>query len=153
METPERPDPEALLARARSEAERASRGRLKIFLGAAPGVGKTYAMLEAARLRQSEGWDVRIGVVETHGRIETELLAQSLEQIPPRAVDYNGLTLRELDLDACLARRPRLLLVDELAHTNAPGSRHSKRWQDVRELIDAGVDVYTTLNVQHVEPE
>jgi len=151
LETPERPDPEALLARARHEAAQAARGRLKVFLGAAPGVGKTYAMLEAARLRHREGLDVRVGVVETHGRIETEALAQGLEKIPLRAVEYNGLLLRELDLDSCLTRHPRLLLVDELAHTNAPGSRHTKRWQDVRELLDAGIDVYTTLNVQHVE--
>ena len=130
---------------------RASRGRLKIFLGAAPGVGKTYEMLSAAQARAREGIDVVVGVVETHGRKETEALLAGLEIIPRRHVEYRGRTLEEMDLDALLARRPQLALVDELAHTNAPGSRHPKRYMDVEELIAAGIDVYTTLNVQHVE--
>ena len=146
-----RPDPDALLARVKTEEERQQRGRLKIFLGAAAGVGKTYAMLEAAREQHADGVDVVIGIVETHGRAETEALLSGLEILTPRVVEYRGAFLRELDLDAALARRPALILVDELAHTNAPGSRHAKRWQDVRELLDAGIDVYTTLNVQHLE--
>jgi len=127
------------------------RGRLKIYLGAAAGVGKTYAMLEAAHRRQAEGVDVVVGCVETHGREETEALLPGLEIIPRRTVLYRGIALQELDLDAVLARRPQLVLVDELAHTNAPGSRHHKRYQDVRELLAAGIDVYTTLNIQHIE--
>jgi two-component system sensor histidine kinase KdpD len=142
-----RPCPDALLKEARQE----ERGRLKIFLGAAPGVGKTYEMLSAARARQSEGMDVVVGVVETHGRKETEALLESLEVLPRRAVDYKGQTIQEMDLDAILARHPRLVLIDELAHTNAPGSRHPKRYMDVEELIAAGIDVFTTLNIQHVE--
>ena len=132
-------------------AQQSARGRLKIFLGAAPGVGKTYEMLSAARARHQEGADVVVGVVETHGRRETEALLDGLEIIPRRPVEYRGRTLPEMDLDALLARRPQLALVDELAHTNAPGSRHPKRYMDVEELIAAGIDVYTTLNVQHVE--
>jgi len=146
-----RPDPEALLARVKEEEARARRGKLKVFFGAAAGVGKTYAMLEAAREQREDGVDVVVGYVELHGRAETEALLAGLEVLPRRAVDYRGATLQELDLDAALARRPALILVDELAHTNAPGSRHAKRWQDVLELLDAGIDVYTTVNVQHVE--
>jgi two-component system sensor histidine kinase KdpD len=146
-----RPDPEALLARIREEERSASRGRLKIFFGASPGVGKTYAMLEAARARARDGVDVVVGIVETHGRPETAALLQDLATLPKRAVAYRGITLEEFDLDAALARRPGLLLVDELAHTNAPGSRHAKRWQDVEELLAAGISVYATLNVQHLE--
>jgi two-component system, OmpR family, sensor histidine kinase KdpD len=142
-----RPSPEALL----ESVEREMGGRLKIFLGAAPGVGKTYEMLTAARLKRREGLDVVVGVVETHGRRETETLLRGLEQIPRRQVDYKGSRLSEMDLDAILARRPALVLVDELAHTNAPGSRHPKRYMDVSELLEAGIDVYTTLNIQHVE--
>jgi two-component system sensor histidine kinase KdpD len=142
-----RPRPEALLAAARREG----RGRLKIFLGAAPGVGKTYEMLQSAQAVRRDGVDVVVGVVETHGRSETEALLQGLEVIPRRAVDYKGHRLAEMDLDAILKRRPQLVLVDELAHTNAPGSRHPKRHLDVEELIAAGIDVFTTLNVQHVE--
>jgi two-component system sensor histidine kinase KdpD len=142
-----RPSPDALLEAAQKE----SRGRLKIFLGAAPGVGKTYEMLSAARIRQKEGVDVVVGVVETHGRNETAALLEGLEIIPRRPVEYRGRTLADIDLDAILARRPKLALVDELAHTNAPGSRHPKRYMDVEELIAAGIDVYTTLNVQHIE--
>ncbi|MEP9352332.1 sensor histidine kinase KdpD [Xanthobacter sp. KR7-65] len=144
---PVRPSPEALLAAARQEA----RGRLKIFLGAAPGVGKTYAMLEAGRARAAEGADVVIGIVETHGRRETQALVEGLELIPRRQVAYKGHVLDEMDLDAILARRPALVLVDELAHTNAPESRHAKRYMDVEELLAAGIDVYSTLNIQHVD--
>jgi two-component system sensor histidine kinase KdpD len=147
----ERPDPDALLVRVKEEEARPRRGRLKVFFGAAAGVGKTYAMLEAAREQRADGVDVVVGYVETHGRAETEALLQSLEILPARAADYRGATLREFDLDGALARRPTLILVDELAHTNAPGSRHAKRWQDVLELLDAGINVYTTMNVQHVE--
>ena len=146
-----RPDPDQLLERVRADEARQARGKLKVFFGAAAGVGKTYAMLEAARARQAAGVDVVIGWVETHGRAETEALLPGLERLPPRTVEYRGATLREFDLDAALARRPALILVDELAHTNAPGSRHAKRWQDVTELLAAGIDVYTTLNVQHIE--
>jgi two-component system, OmpR family, sensor histidine kinase KdpD len=146
-----RPDPDALLARVQEEQTLEKRGRLKIFFGGAAGVGKTYAMLEAAREKRANGADVVVGYVEPHGRPETEALLADLETVPPGLVDYRGTTLRELDLDAVLARRPALVLVDELAHTNAPGSRHAKRWQDVLELLDAGIDVYSTVNVQHVE--
>ena len=142
-----RPSPDALL----QEAQQETRGRLKIFMGAAPGVGKTFEMLSAAQARKREGADVVVGVVETHGRKETEALLDGLEAIPRRPVEYRGRTLHEMDLDALLARRPQLALVDELAHTNAAGSRHPKRYMDVEELIAAGIDVYTTLNVQHVE--
>jgi two-component system sensor histidine kinase KdpD len=142
-----RPSPDALLEAAQKEA----RGKLKIFLGAAPGVGKTYEMLSAARRRKADGVDVVIGVVETHGRSETEAQMAGLEVVARQQVDYKGRTLGEMDLDAILARRPALVLVDELAHTNAPGSRHDKRYQDVEELLSAGIDVYSTLNVQHVE--
>ena len=142
-----RPDPDALLEAARSEA----RGRLKIFLGAAPGVGKTYAMLRAAHRRKAEGIDVVVGIAETHGRRETDELLTGLELLPRRALAYRGQTLAEFDLDAALTRKPALILVDELAHTNAPGSRHPKRYQDVAELLAAGIDVYATLNIQHVE--
>lgn len=142
-----RPNPDALLEAARREA----RGKLKIFLGAAPGVGKTYEMLQAARRKRTEGVDVVVGVVETHGRAETQALLDGLERMPRRQVEYKGRTLEEFDLDALLDRRPNLALIDELAHTNAPGSRHPKRYLDVVELLEAGIDVYTTLNVQHVE--
>ncbi|PYN39744.1 MAG: two-component system sensor histidine kinase KdbD, partial [Candidatus Rokuibacteriota bacterium] len=140
-----------LLARVKEEEARRRRGKLKVFFGAAAGVGKTYAMLEAAREQRADGVDVLIGYVETHGRAETEALLEGLEILPRRSVEYRGTTLPEFDLDGALARRPSLILVDELAHTNAPGSRHAKRWQDVLELLDAGIDVYTTMNVQHVE--
>ena len=142
-----RPEPEALLA----EANREGRGRLKIFLGAAPGVGKTFAMLEAARIRENEGVDLVVGVVETHGRAETERLLAGLEILPRARLFYRGRAMPELDLDALLARRPQLALIDELAHTNVEGSRHAKRWQDIEELLAAGIDVYSTLNVQHLE--
>jgi two-component system sensor histidine kinase KdpD len=146
-----RPDPEALLERVREEERRAGRGKLKIFFGASPGVGKTYAMLEEARAKRREGVEVVVGVVETHGRAETAALLEGLEVLARRRVEHRGVTLEEFDLDAALGRRPILLLVDELAHTNAPGSRHARRWQDVDELLAAGINVYTTLNVQHLE--
>ncbi|WP_201415605.1 sensor histidine kinase [Mesorhizobium sp. J8] len=142
-----RPSPDALL----EHAEREGRGRLRIFLGAAPGVGKTYEMLTAGRARLADGIDVVIGVVETHGRKETQALVDGYEVIPRRLVDYRGQTLDEMDIDAILKRRPALVLVDELAHTNAPGSRHPKRYLDVQEILAQGIDVYTTLNIQHVE--
>lgn len=143
----DRPNPDALLREARREA----RGRLKIFLGAAPGVGKTFEMLREGAERLRDGKDVVVGVVETHGRAETEALVVPFEVLPRKAVEHQSHRLEEMDLDAILARRPALVLVDELAHTNAPGCRHPKRWQDVEELRDAGIHVYTTLNVQHVE--
>src|SRR3989475_8298578 len=146
-ETERRPSPDALLA----QAAREERRRLKVFVGAAPGVGKTYAMLQAAREQQRQATDVVVGVVETHGRPETQALLEGLEVIPKRRLEYRGQALEELDLDAILARRPTLVVVDELAHTNAPGSRHPKRFQDVEELLDAGIDVYTTINIQHLE--
>ena len=147
----QRPDPDELLRRIREQEEREHRAKLKIFFGASAGVGKTYAMLVEAHERRRAGVDVVAGVVETHGRSETAALLEGLESLPQRPVEYRGATLREFDLDAALARRPGLLLLDELAHTNAPGSRHAKRWLDVEELLNAGIDVYTTLNVQHVE--
>lgn len=142
-----RPSPDALL----EDAARENRGRLKIFLGAAPGVGKTYEMLMAGRALKAEGVDVVIGVVETHGRHETQTLLDGFEIVPRSTVDYKGHPLDEMDLDAILARKPALVLVDELAHTNAPGGRHPKRYLDVVEILDRGIDVYTTLNIQHVE--
>jgi two-component system sensor histidine kinase KdpD len=147
----ERPDPEALLTEAQREERQRKSGKLKIFLGYAAGVGKTYAMLEAARQRRTEGVDVVAALVETHGRQETEALLQGLPVIPRRRAEYRGVTLEEMDLDAVLARRPQLALVDEFAHTNVPGSRHTRRYQDIEELLASGIDVYTTLNVQHVE--
>ena len=142
-----RPDPDALLAAFRRETA----GRLKVFLGAAPGVGKTYAMLQNARRLKGEGVDVVIGLVETHGRAETSVLVEGLEVLPRRRIEYHGRTIEEFDLDAALKRKPKLIVVDELAHTNAPDSRHPKRWQDVQELLDAGVNVWTALNIQHLE--
>jgi two-component system sensor histidine kinase KdpD len=146
-----RPDPESFLAAARAEEGTARRGRLKVFLGASPGVGKTFSMLEEARTLRRTGVDVVAALVETHGRAETAALVADLDQIARRSVDYRGRVLTELDLDAVLERRPAVVLIDELAHSNAPGSRHAKRWQDVEEVLDAGIDVMTTLNVQHVE--
>ncbi|HEY7194007.1 MAG TPA: sensor histidine kinase KdpD [Gemmatimonadales bacterium] len=149
--TARRPDPQELLARAREEERRAGRGRLKIFFGASPGVGKTYTMLEEARAKQRAGIDVVVGFVETHGRVDTAALLDGLETLPRKTVEYRGVTLSEFDLDAALARKPAMILVDELAHTNVPGSRHARRFQDVEELLAAGINVYTTLNVQHIE--
>jgi two-component system sensor histidine kinase KdpD len=146
-----RPDPDALLARVEAEERQKAQGKLKIFLGYAAGVGKTYAMLEAAQSRKGEGVDVVVGVVETHGRAETEALLQGLEVIPRKQVHYRGVKLSEMDLDAILSRKPQLALVDEHAHTNVPGSRHAKRWEDIEELLNGGMDIYTTLNIQHLE--
>lgn len=151
MSDTHRPDPDALLAAIQKESAKESRGRLKIFFGMAAGVGKTYAMLQAAHERKAEGVDVVVGYVETHDRSETAALVQGLEVIPRQQLDYRGTQLQEMDLDALLRRRPQLALVDELAHTNAPGARHLKRYQDVLELLDHGIHVYTTVNVQHVE--
>ena len=134
-----------------AHSQREQSGRLTIFLGAAPGVGKTYAMLQAAQAQLRQGVDLRAGVVETHGRAETAALLEGLESLPLKQVEYRGRMLSEFDLDAALARKPAILLVDELAHSNVQGSRHAKRWQDVQELLDAGIDVYTTVNVQHLE--
>jgi two-component system sensor histidine kinase KdpD len=142
-----RPDPDALLRVAAQEG----RGKLKVFLGAAPGVGKTYEMLSEGAGRRRSGTDVVIGVVETHGRRETEEMTQGYETIARVGVEYQGRTLPEMDLDAILERHPKLVLVDELAHTNVPGSRHPKRYQDVEELLAAGIDVYSTINIQHLE--
>ncbi len=147
QEAPLRPDPDALLA----ATARPGRGRLKVFLGMSPGVGKTYEMLRAARRRKAEGDDVVVGLVETHGRKDTQSLLRGLEVMPRRPIEYREHTLMEFDLDGALARKPDLLLVDEYAHSNAPSSRHPKRWQDVEELLAAGIDVWTTLNVQHLE--
>jgi two-component system sensor histidine kinase KdpD len=144
-----RPDPDELLKRA--QADESVRGQLKIFMGYAAGVGKTYAMLEAAHQRQKQGMDVVVGYVETHGRVETEAFVKGLEVLPRRPVEYHGSKFTELDVDAVLKRHPALVLVDEFAHTNAPKSRHPKRYLDVEEILDAGIDVYTTLNVQHLE--
>ena len=143
-----RPDPDALLKEI--TREEAKRGRLKIFLGYAPGVGKTYAMLHEAHVLRMRGEDVVVGIVETHGRADTNAILDQLEVIPRRQVDYQGMVLEEFDIDAVLARRPAIVLVDELAHTNAPGSRHPKRYQDVEELLGKGIDVYTTVNIQHI---
>src|SRR5262245_53694286 len=145
----QRPSPEALLEAARREESRL--GKLRIFVGAAPGVGKTYTMLETARARKKDGYDVVAGVVETHGRKETEALLDGLEVIPRRRIDYRNQQLEEMDLDAIIARHPQIVLVDELAHTNAPGSRHPKRYLDVEELLQHGINVYSTVNIQHIE--
>lgn len=149
--TEERPNPDELLARVEREQTQARRGRLKIFFGAAAGVGKTYAMLLAAREKRNDNIDVIVGLVETHNRKETAALMDGLEILPRQEIKYRGTTLFEFDLDAALKRKPSIILVDELAHTNAKGSRHLKRWQDIEELLDAGIDVYTALNVQHLE--
>jgi len=147
----ERPDPDQLLAEVKAAAAREQRGRLKIFFGASAGVGKTFAMLAAAQALRRAGTDIVVGLLETHGRAETAAMLEGLEQLPPLMLDVQGAPVKEFDLDGALKRHPTLLLVDELAHTNAPGARHPKRWQDVDELLGAGIDVYTTLNVQHIE--
>jgi two-component system sensor histidine kinase KdpD len=146
-----RPDPDQLLARLKLQEAKAQRGKLKIFIGACAGVGKTYAMLSAARSLEHHGVDVVIGVIETHGRTETNALLGDLERLPLKDVRYRDRLLHEFDLDAALARAPQLILVDELAHSNVAGSRHPKRWQDVEELLDAGIDVWSAMNVQHLE--
>ncbi|MGH8045713.1 MAG: DUF4118 domain-containing protein [Chthoniobacterales bacterium] len=148
-----RPNPDALLADLQAADSASSEGRLKIFLGMCPGVGKTYSMLLAGQVRQEEGIDVVLGLVETHGRVETTAVAAGLPRIARKKIEHRGVTIEEMDLDAILARRPQLVLVDELAHSNAAGSRHPKRWQDVLELLQAGIDVYTTLNIQHIESQ
>ncbi|GAB7548047.1 DUF4118 domain-containing protein [Cupriavidus sp. 8B] len=153
-DAPERPDPDALLQRMQEEGERAARGKLRVYFGASAGVGKTFAMLTAARALREQGSDVVIGVVETHGRAETEVLIADLERLPMKAMPHHKLddrVLLEFDLDGALARRPALILVDELAHSNATGSRHPKRWQDIEELLSTGIDVWTTVNVQHLD--
>src|SRR6266487_3828292 len=150
MSEVDRPNPDEILARMKREETTAGRGKLKIFFGMSPGVGKTYAMLQAARQKQAEGCEVVVGIVETHGRKETEALLEGMPIMPRSQIEYRGTTLSEMDLDAILTWHPGLAVVDELAHTNAPGSRHPKRYQDVLELLDAGISVYTTLNVQHV---
>jgi two-component system sensor histidine kinase KdpD len=147
----QRPDPDALLAGLNREEQRAKRGKLKVFFGMCPGVGKTFAMLRAAQQELRDGVDLVIGIVETHGRAETEALLTGLPIFPRKEIIYKGIKITEMDLEAILVRKPRLVLVDEFAHTNAQGSRHPKRYQDVVELLDAGIDVFTTLNVQHIE--
>lgn len=147
----ERPDPDALLSQIQQEEQRQSQGKLKVFLGASAGVGKTYSMLSEAREQQARGVDVVIGYVETHGRQETQALVEGLEVLPRQEIEYKGVKVPEFDLDAALIRKPKLILVDELAHTNAPGTRHPKRWQDIEELLYAGIDVLTAINIQHLE--
>lgn len=151
MDEEQRPDPDLLLAAIQKAEEKSTSGHLKVFFGMAAGVGKTYAMLQAAHNRKAEGVDVVAGYIETHGRAETEALLEGLEIIPRQVLEYRGTRLQEMDLDAILRRKPQLVLVDELAHTNAPGARHTKRYQDVQELLEAGINVYTTVNVQHIE--
>ncbi|MBU6437631.1 MAG: two-component system sensor histidine kinase KdbD, partial [Betaproteobacteria bacterium] len=146
-----RPDPNRLLSEIREQEVRSTRGKLKVFFGACAGVGKTFAMLQAARARQVEGTKVLIGVVETHGREDTAALLAGLDCLAPRLFDYRDRRIEEFDLDAALEREPELIVVDELAHSNVNGSRHAKRWQDVMELLGAGIDVYTALNVQHLD--
>ena len=146
-----RADPDALLKRVDEAEARKNRAKLKVYFGFAPGVGKTYAMLEAARHLRDEGVDVLVGCVETHGRPETEALVDGLSVLPRIPIEHRGVVLREFDLEAALARKPAVLLLDELAHTNAPGVRHQKRWQDALDLLDAGIEVHSTLNVQHLE--
>ncbi|MEG1735374.1 MAG: two-component system sensor histidine kinase KdbD, partial [Comamonas sp.] len=146
-----RPDPDALVAQLQAEQQQAQRGKLRIYFGSNAGVGKTYAMLATAQRERQAGREVLVGLVETHGRAETEQQLHTLELLPRRMLNYQGKQLPEFDLDAALLRRPGVLLLDELAHSNVAGSRHPKRWQDVQELLDAGIDVWTTLNVQHLE--
>jgi two-component system sensor histidine kinase KdpD len=153
MNDDNRPDPDALLAQMQMADAVSKSGRLFIFLGMCPGVGKTYAMLQTASQRVKEGVDVLVGIVETHGRSETAVLLEGMRLLPRKKLEYRGFSLEEFDIDAVLSQRPQLVLVDELAHTNVPGSRHAKRYQDVLELIDSGIDVYTTLNVQHIESQ
>jgi two-component system sensor histidine kinase KdpD len=148
---PPRRSPEAFLKSAKAEEAYSSRGKLKIFLGYSAGVGKTFTMLEMAGRLKKDGVDIVVGYVETHKRSETDALLAGLEIIPRKAIVYRGASLSEMDLDAVLNRRPKIALVDELAHTNAPGSRHAKRYQDIEELLTNGISVYTTVNIQHIE--
>src|SRR6478672_2122066 len=145
------PSPDEILARIKRDEAKSARGKLKIFFGMCPGVGKTYAMLQSARQAQKDGREVVIGIVETHGRAETEALLEGLPIVPRAELEYRGAKIGEMDLDAILLWHPQVAVVDELAHTNAPGSRHPKRHQDVLELLDAGIDVFSTVNVQHIE--
>lgn len=147
----QRPEPEALLRKLKREEDQSSRGRLRIYLGAAPGVGKTYAMLNEGKRRAQRGTDVIVGIAETYGRPLTVEALEGLELIPRRAIEYRGVTLEEMDTDAVIARHPQVALVDELAHTNAPGSKHQKRWEDVQDILAAGITVISTLNIQHLE--
>src|SRR5574344_1236085 len=151
MDEMRRPDPEAMLRKFGGEGSDMRRGHLKIFFGACAGVGKTYAMLQSARQKRRDGVDVLVGVVETHGRSETAALLEGLDVFPLAKTEYRGRSIAELDLEGLLSRKPGLVLVDELAHTNILGLRHKKRWQDVDELLNAGIDVYTTMNVQHLD--
>ncbi|HEV8051671.1 MAG TPA: sensor histidine kinase KdpD, partial [Parachlamydiaceae bacterium] len=151
MNDDDRPDPEEILKSINREERRRSKGKLKIFLGMAAGVGKTFAMLEAAQKLQKEGVYVVLGAIDTHGREDTAKLLDGLQIIPEKWIKYKDSVFEELDIDAILKCKPQLVLVDELAHSNVPGSRHPKRWHDVVELLDNGIDVYTTLNVQHIE--
>ncbi|HQT92535.1 MAG TPA: sensor histidine kinase KdpD, partial [Candidatus Kryptobacter bacterium] len=146
-----RPDPDALLRMLQKEEEKSEKGKLKIFFGMCAGVGKTYAMLSEARDALAKGIDVVVGYIETHKRMETAELVLGMPVIPRKKMEYRGTSLEEMDTDAILARKPKVVLVDELAHTNAPGSRHARRFQDVLEILANGIDVYTTLNVQHLE--
>jgi len=146
-----RPDPERLLKRIQEEEKIEHRGKLKIYLGAAPGVGKTHSMLADALDKRAQGLDIAIGIVETHGRHEIESLVTSFEVLPRQSIEYHGQTLQEFDIDAVIKRNPAIVLIDEMAHTNIPGLRHTKRWQDIKEMLDRGINVYTTLNVQHIE--
>src|ERR1700693_6158671 len=148
---PQSPDPDALLAHVQEQDRRALRGKLRIYFGASAGVGKTYAMLRAARKLVAEKLDVVVGIVETHGRVETLEQVEGLTVLPLKQLQYRGKDVAEFDIDAALERRLELILIDELAHTNASGSRHPKRWQDVEELLAAGINVFTTVNVQHLE--
>ena len=147
----DRPDPDELLASLISEEEKSKRGKLKIFFGMCAGVGKTYTMLQTAHAEKAKGSDIIIGYVETHRRKETADLVEGFELIPRRRYEYKSTLVEEMDLDSIIARKPQVVLVDELAHTNAPGSRHAKRYQDVQEILESGINVYTTLNVQHLE--
>src|SRR5687768_1824228 len=151
MNSEHRPLPEELLEAIKRDEKSQRKGKLKIFLGMAAGVGKTYSMLEEAQNLRKQGIDVVICIVETHGRKEPEVLLEGLPQIPRKKIKYRDQDFYELDLDAILQRNPEVVLVDELAHTNMPGARHTKRWQDVMEILDNGIDVYTTLNIQHIE--
>jgi two-component system sensor histidine kinase KdpD len=147
----DRPDPDELLASLKLDEEKSRRGKLKIFFGMCAGVGKTYTMLQTAQAERSKGCDIIIGYIETHNRKETAELSKGFELIPRKSYQYKSTSVNEMDLDAIIARKPQIVLVDELAHTNAPGSRHAKRFQDVLEILDNGINVYTTVNVQHLE--